>query len=60
MKTDVIISAGHNDSPELKKYSGSAKHSATIKSFKLPFGREDEGVKGDVGIIEHFEGKGRE
>lgn len=51
MKTDVIISAGHNDSPDLKKFSDSAKHSSTIKSFKLPFDREDEGTKGDVGIV---------
>lgn len=51
MKTDVIISAGHNDSLELKKYSDSAQHTATIKSFKLPFDHEDEGIKGDVGIV---------
>ena len=28
-----------------------AKHEASIKSFKLPFGSEDEGVTGDMGIL---------
>ena len=26
-------------------------HKTTIKSFKLPFGGEEEGVKGDIGIV---------
>ena len=51
LKTDVIISGSHNDSLELKQYTDSQRHTATIKSFKLPFGAEDEGVSGDVGIV---------
>lgn len=51
LKTDVVISGNHNDSLELKQYTDSSKHKTTIKSFKLPFGSEDEGVKGDVGIV---------
>jgi len=51
LKTDVIISAGHNDELHLKQYSDGSKHKTNIKSFKLPFGSEDEGVAGDVGIL---------
>ena len=51
LKTDVVISGSHNDSLELKKYTDSSKHIATIKSFKLPFDSEDEETNGDVGII---------
>ena len=35
MRTDVIISGGHNDLPHLKEYSDKSKHEASIKSFKL-------------------------
>ena len=51
MQTDVIISGGHNDLPHLKVYSDKSKHDASIKSFKLAFGSEDEGVSGDMGIL---------
>jgi type I restriction enzyme, R subunit len=51
MQTDVIISGRHNDLPHLKTYSASSKHDASIKSFKLAFGSEDEGVSGDMGIL---------
>lgn len=51
LKTDVIISGGHNDKLELKAFSDPAKHKTSIKSFKLPFGAEDEGVSGDMGIV---------
>lgn len=51
LKTDVIISGGHNDKLELKAYTDASKHKTSIKSFKLPFGKEDEGVSGDVGIL---------
>lgn len=51
MKTDVIISGSHNDPLRLKAYADRAKHEASIKSFKLSFGAEDEGITGDVGII---------
>jgi type I restriction enzyme R subunit len=51
MKTDVIISGNHNDKPHLKDYSDKKKHEASIKSFKMSFGTEDEGVTGDMGIV---------
>src|SRR5207237_3547014 len=51
LKTDVVISGSHNDEMHLKPYSDPAKHETTIKSFKLPFGSEEEGVKGDTGIV---------
>jgi len=48
---DVVISGSHNDLPHLKEFSDSSRHERTIKSFKLPFGGEDEGVTGDIGIV---------
>jgi type I restriction enzyme R subunit len=51
LATDVIISGNHNDLPHLKKFSDSSKHERTIKSFKLPFDGEDEGVTGEIGIV---------
>ena len=50
-KTDVVISGGHNDELHIKAYIDPAKHKSTIKSFKLPFDAEEEGVKGDIGIV---------
>ena len=51
MKTDVVISGSHNDLPHLKEYSGSARHETSIKSFKLSFDSEADGVNGDIGIL---------
>lgn len=51
MKTDVIISGSHNDLPHIKAYSDGSKHETAIKSFKLAFGGQEEGVSGDVGIV---------
>ncbi|MDR4519474.1 MAG: hypothetical protein R3E36_02520 [Nitrosomonas sp.] len=51
LKTDVVISGSHNDRPHIKEYSDSGRHTRTIKSFKLPFDKEDEGVTGDIGIV---------
>ena len=51
MKTDVVISRRHNDLPHLKEYSDSSRHEASIKSFKLAFGSEEDGVNGDLGIL---------
>ena len=51
MTTDVIILGSHNDLPHLKTYSDKTKHEASIKSFKLSFEGEDEGVKGNIGIL---------
>ena len=51
LKTDVIISSGHNDLPHLKEYGDKSRHETSIKSFKLSFGGEDENVSGDMGIL---------
>ena len=51
MKTDVVISGGHNDLPHLKEYSDGSRHQASIKSFKLSFDSEEDGVTGDMGIL---------
>jgi type I restriction enzyme R subunit len=51
LRTDVIISGSHNDLPHLKEYSDTSRHDVSIKSFKLPFGGEEEGVTGDMGIL---------
>jgi len=51
LTSDVVISGKHNDELHLSPYTNASKHEATIKSFKLPFGKEDEGVNGDVGIV---------
>ncbi|CAB3741277.1 hypothetical protein LMG22037_06475 [Paraburkholderia phenoliruptrix] len=51
LETDVVISGGHNDLPHIKEYADSGRHTRTIKSFKLPFDIEDEGVTGEIGIV---------
>lgn len=51
LKTDVVISGGHNDELHLKAFTESGHHKATIKSFKLPFDAEEDGVRGDIGIV---------
>jgi type I restriction enzyme R subunit len=51
LKTDVIISGNHNDELHLKPYTDSSRHKTSIKSFKLPFDSEDEGVLGEIGIL---------
>ncbi len=52
LKSDVVISGRHNDELHLKAFTDSSRHEAVIKSFKLPFGKEDDnGINGDVGIV---------
>src|SRR5664280_1524157 len=51
LTTHVVISGSHNDELHLKPYTDEAKHKTTIKSFKLPFDSEEEGVRGDIGIV---------
>ena len=51
LQTDVVISSGHNDLPHLKAYSDETRHKRSIKSFKMAFGGEDEGVTGNMGIL---------
>ena len=51
LQTDVVISGSHNDELHIKAFTNSARHKTTIKSFKLPFDTDEEGVRGDVGIV---------
>ena len=51
LATDVIISGNYNDLPHLKEYSDKSKHEASIKSFKMDFGGEEDGITGDMGIL---------
>ena len=51
MKAEVVLSSGHNDPPHIKAYGDSGKNKEKIASFKIPFGKEKDGVKGDVGIL---------
>ena len=51
LKSDVVVSGSHNDELHMLAYTDAAKHKSTIKRFKLPFGKNDEGVDGDVGIV---------
>jgi type I restriction enzyme, R subunit len=51
LKTDVIISGNNNDLPHLKAFSDASKHKVNIKSFKMAFRSEEEGVSGDMGIL---------
>lgn len=51
LQSDVVISGSHNDEMHLTPYTNASKHEATIKSFKLPFDKEDQGIKGDMGIV---------
>lgn len=51
LKSDVVISGTHNDELHLKAYTDASRHTTAIKSFKLPFDKEDGGVRGDIGIL---------
>jgi type I restriction enzyme R subunit len=51
LKTDGVISGSHNDLPHIKAFTDSRRHEQSIKSFKLPFDGEDEGVTGEVGLL---------
>jgi type I restriction enzyme R subunit len=51
MKAEVVLSSGHNDPPHIKALSDSSKNKEKIASFKIPFGKEKDGLEGDVGIL---------
>ncbi|PAK34770.1 type I restriction endonuclease subunit R [Bacillus safensis] len=51
VESAVVISSGRNDEVHIKAYTGSEYHKKSIKRFKLPFEKEDDGVNGNVGII---------
>lgn len=51
MRAEVVLSSGHNDPPHIKEHGDSSKNKEKITSFKIPFGKEKDGVNGDVGIL---------
>ena len=51
LETDVVISGKGNDLSHLKTYSNPTKHESSIKSFKMDFGGETDGVIGNMGIL---------
>jgi len=51
MSVEVVLSSGHNDPPYIKAHGDSSKNKGKISSFKIPFGKEKDGVKGDTGIL---------
>lgn len=51
LKAEVVLSSGHNDPPHIKALSDSSKNKEKIARFKIPFGKEKDGIKGDVGIL---------
>jgi type I restriction enzyme R subunit len=51
LRAEVVLSSGHNDPPHIKNHGDSSKNKGKIASFKIPFGKEKDGVNGDVGIL---------
>lgn len=51
VKAEVVLSSGHNDPPHIKALGDSNKNKEKIAGFKIPFGEEKDGVKGNVGIL---------
>jgi type I restriction enzyme R subunit len=51
MSVEVVLSSSHNDSPNIKAHGDSGRNKEKIASFKIPFDKEKDGVKGDVGIL---------
>jgi type I restriction enzyme R subunit len=51
MKAEAVLSVGHNDPPYIKDLTDGEKNKEKITSFKIPYGIEKDGVKGDVGIL---------
>lgn len=51
MKVEVVLSSGHNDPPNIKAHGDSTKNKAKIAGFKIPFGKEKDGVHGDIGVL---------
>jgi len=51
IETDVVISGEGNDLSHLKTYSNPTKHESSIKSFKMDFGGEVDGLHGNMGIL---------
>jgi type I restriction enzyme R subunit len=51
VRVEAVFSGAQNDPAEYSEFTDVRKQEEIIRSFKLPFDVENEGVKGDVGII---------
>ncbi len=51
VKAAVVISGSQNDEPHLKEHTDPKEHKRIRRSFKLPYGKEDEGITGDIGFV---------
>ncbi|MCK4661721.1 MAG: type I restriction endonuclease subunit R [Bacteroidales bacterium] len=54
MEVAVVISGSHNDELHIKAFTNKQYHKKSIKRFKLPFDKFDEGensVNGNIGIV---------
>lgn len=51
LEAKVVLSSGHNDAPYLKTYGSTTDHQQHIKRFRMKFGKEEEGVNGNVGLL---------
>ena len=52
LKVGVVMSGSPNDPPEYRPYTDPNKHEKIIKSFRLPFDRNDEsGISGDIAFL---------
>ncbi|MCI4463894.1 MAG: type I restriction endonuclease subunit R, partial [Caldisericum sp.] len=51
VRVEAVFSGAQNDPVEYNEFTDVRRQEEIIRSFKLPFDVENEGVKGDVGII---------
>lgn len=51
LETAVIISHSHNDPPRFNLYTNSDNHKTQIRRFKLQFGKSEDDLNGNIGII---------
>ncbi len=51
LKVGVVISGSPNDLPEYHPYTNPDEHEKIIKSFKLPYNKNNNSINGDVGIL---------
>ena len=51
VKAAVVISGSQNDEPHIKAHTNPDDHKKVRRSFKLPYGQEDEGINGDIGFV---------
>lgn len=51
LEAKVVLSSAHNDPPYLAEYGNSTTHQQHIKRFRMPFGKTDASLNGNVGIL---------